>query len=257
MERGAEQRFRLFAGLARSGTTMLQHALSGLPNTITTRALIVNKDFEPDWSIYRDYTRMGVQNVIDRENIGHHPHQCTAPLFRGLEDLEASKPLFIFRNPIDIYNSWARQGWGNLDHFLTAFRHFNRIATEAVDEQGLGMILTYEELTQAPETSLESILKHWGIEYTKETLNKLVEWQTPFTVEGVTEGTLRFSPERGAQIREHSRANLKKGVHHTLAGGDQRIRRIDGKLVIPNSDLLSIQKNCSEIYNQRAERSRC
>lgn len=251
-------KFRLFAGLARSGTTMLQKALGNLPDTVTTRAVIVNRDpsCPPDWSIFSDFTRLGVRNVIDRENIGARSLPlCTAPLFRGPEDMEVCRPLFVLRDPVATYGSWVKQGWGNIDLFLTAFTNLERIMSEAVDQYGYGRVLSYEELTTAPETVLKEVLNYWGIAASPDDIQRLVVWPKEFSVTDTTHGTELFDQRRGALIRECSERNLASGVHSTLAEGEQRIRSISEFTQLSDGDHSQIEALCRDSFDKRIRRT--
>lgn len=253
-----DQRFRLFAGLARSGTTMLQKALSHLPDTVTTRSLIVNRDAScpPEWSVFTDFTRLGVKNVIDRENIGARSHAlCTAPLFRGPQDMVVCRPVFVIRDPLATYGSWMKQGWVNIELFLTAFRHFEEIVADAVDIQGHGLVVNYEELTRSPEIVLRKMLVHWGIDASPEVVQRLVNWPENFSLTDTTRGTELFDARRGAIIRGYSEKNLDTGVHATLSEGPQRIRYIEETFPVPTDEQTRIEDVCRDLFNRRLKSS--
>ncbi len=112
----SELRFQV--GLCRSGTTMFQKAASHVEGAVTSKCGIrygLKLGNGPDYSIYDTTQPVGSRWLVHKENLGGSSlAQCTVPVFRGPEDIRRSRPVFLIREPVQTYNSWKRQGWGQI-----------------------------------------------------------------------------------------------------------------------------------------------
>lgn len=115
---------RVIVSLCKGGSTALIHSLSHAPGVTCYLQTVKSGQRQfgiPDYSVY--YCRHeGV--VLSKETIGHSTvADCTLAVFPSDEAIAVTRPVFLFRDPVDAWAAWARSGWGSLACFLQAYGH--------------------------------------------------------------------------------------------------------------------------------------
>lgn len=115
---------RVIVSLCKGGSTALIHSLAHAPG-VTCYLQTVKSGQRirgvPDYGIYYQAHR-GV--VLSKETIGHSTlADCTLAVFPSDDAIRATRPVFLFRDPVDTWAAWARAGWGSLEFFKVAYDH--------------------------------------------------------------------------------------------------------------------------------------
>lgn len=249
-------RTRLLVGLCRSGSTMLQKSLSHAGGVTTSRGLINYGGISqvPDYSVLEGALETEGTFLVHRENIGGPTvNHCRPSLVRNMSDIERTKPVVLVRDPLQVYDSWKRQGWGNLAFFLIAHQSLIEFR-ESTGQNGLSV--TYEELTTYPQVILEDILTHWGMPFDEEMIQRMIVWPQDFTAEDTVSALIERSHPSVEQIQQRFRANVRKGVHDTLLNGEQRIRSVERQTHLTKEEEKVIEESCMDAYEKIREEVR-
>jgi len=196
---------RVVAGVCRTGSTAFLYTLSHLPGVVGVwqpiKEGIRTPAGEPDYSIF-DGTHSAhesdgaEQNVIvAKETIGPYgDKECSYALFPDLEAAKASRPLFLYRHPVDCANAWLRR-FSEYNHeipeekrakpstllsyFIQSYKHIHNTALECIKAGAPAYFLTLPHLTTSPKPVLEKICEYWDIPFSDDALH----WDKNFDVD--------------------------------------------------------------------------
>ncbi|KAL8831300.1 MAG: hypothetical protein Q9170_005358 [Blastenia crenularia] len=107
-------------------------------------------------------------------------------IFPDLATIERTRPAFLFRDPLRVYDSWKAVGWTDVESLLSAYRNLYH-TWAASDESAIA--ITYEELMSCPEQTIERLCNHWGVKLSQ----NILSFDSQF-------GDFLFSSERERQI---------------------------------------------------------
>ncbi|KAL8958697.1 MAG: hypothetical protein Q9193_004296 [Seirophora villosa] len=169
---------------------------------VTSRLVLMGnyspvEDFRPDYTIfhstashkvYREAQAQGKAVLISKEELGHErwKKECDYPIFPDRSSLQRTKPAFLFRDPLRVFDSWKAVGWTHIESLLTAYRSLYN-SWSASHQSAIA--ITYEELISHPEQTLQRLCRHWDLPFSQD----LLSFQHPF-------GRFLFSSERERQI---------------------------------------------------------
>ena len=192
---------RVCVAAPRSGSTLFMRIMANSTevavtsrNTLMGRMLprphdLQMRPFEPDYSIYcdpnhsiyRQAHRLGKSVVISKEELGNDRktgtpamNECNYNIFPTIGCLLATKPVFLFRDPCRMFDSWLNCGWDDIESFRiacdTLFDTFDTAwrATERT------LFYTHEFFTHSRRNQiavLSEICKSWGIHFHEEMLS--------------------------------------------------------------------------------------
>lgn len=146
---------------------------------VTSRLLLMGKAgsgeaSNPDYSILEDPThhstfvsawKSGKEFLICKEELGNDSRKgeclydvCPTPFAYAM-----TRPIFLFRDPIRVFDSWKSVGWTDpqslIDCFANMFDMLARAPSSAV------ACLIYEQLIQNPRVEIERVCARWGIPF--------------------------------------------------------------------------------------------
>lgn len=188
----------IFVAAPRSGSTLFMRIMSGFHDVaVTSRNVLMGnmksrefraetRDFIPDYSIYtnRDHpiyseaARLGKHIVVSKEEFGNDRHtgtpelnECNYPIFPSDHYLQQSKPIFTFRHPYEVYDSWLKQGWDDINSFVITYNSLVDLYTDTRAKLPETVFYTYDYLTENPTNQhriFTKVCEHWGINFSPE-----------------------------------------------------------------------------------------
>lgn len=151
---------------------------------VTSRLLLMGKAasgeaFSPDYSIFEDPSHhstvmsaveLGRQFLVCKEEPGNEraEGECLYDVCPNPAAYAMARPIFLFRDPIRVFDSWKSVGWTDLQSFIygyvNMFDMLSRAPSTAVS------CLVYERLIQNPKTEVERVCAWWGIPFSEDML---------------------------------------------------------------------------------------
>ncbi|KAL8927027.1 MAG: hypothetical protein Q9208_002572 [Pyrenodesmia sp. 3 TL-2023] len=196
-------RIRILAAIPRSGSTLFMRIFQEAPECGVTSRLVLmgnyglGKDFRPDYTIfhnssalrvYQEAQRDGKSILLSKEELGHECQkgECDYNIFPDQSSIKRTRPAFLFRDPLRVFDSWKAVGWTDVKSLLIAYRKLYN--TWRASKQS-SIAITYEELICHPDQIVRRLCRHWDIDFSP----SLLSLQNPF-------GKFLFSTERERQI---------------------------------------------------------
>ncbi|KAL9593884.1 MAG: hypothetical protein Q9219_007335 [cf. Caloplaca sp. 3 TL-2023] len=198
-----ELKIRILAAVPRSGSTLFMRIFREAPQCAVTSRLILmgnhslTEKFAPDYSIYsnpsalkvyREAKASGKSILISKEELGHEcwKGECDYAIFPDRPSASRSKPVFLFRDPLRVFDSWKAVGWNDLGSLIIAYQTLYRTWCML---KSYAIAIACEELIGRPRQIVERLCRHWGVEFSDD----LLVFQHPF-------GEYLFSSEREQRI---------------------------------------------------------
>ncbi len=223
---------KLLVGPARSGTNAFIYAMSLNPEVIALGQLIkagMRDSGIPDYSVFKRVAPAG-KTIVDKETIGFETVEtCTMEVFPDDRTMVQSEPLFLFRDPVHCWNSWAKRNWGSLELFTIAYRHTANLFARA-KKLGCGRPVIYEDLAAHPSRHFSLICDYWGIAFSP----TMVAWGKQFDP-----GTVIWAKEFRQSLVE---GNFDSLVESSSFG----CKPIE--LIISDSDINIISSELMDLY---------
>ncbi|KAI4114595.1 MAG: hypothetical protein LQ345_004658, partial [Seirophora villosa] len=140
--------------------------------------------------VYREAQAQGKAVLISKEKLCHErwKKDCDYHIFPDLSSLQQTKPAFLFRDPLRVFDSWKAVGWSHVESLLTAYRSLYN-SWSACHQPAIAIAITYEELISHPEQTLQLLCRHWDLPFSQD----LLSFQHSFC-------EFLFSSERERQI---------------------------------------------------------
>ena len=158
---------RVIVSLCKSGSTALIHSLSHAPGVTCYLQTVKSGQRTrgaPDYRVFH-VDHPGV--VLSKETIGHSTESdCTLRVFPSDEAMRLAAPVFLFRDPVDTWASWARAGWGSLEYFIMAYSHILEMYRRARNLSPGCAAIRYEEFGHDRVRAFRWLCAALGIEYT-------------------------------------------------------------------------------------------
>lgn len=199
----AAPKVRILAAVPRSGSTLFMRIFQeAVECAVTSRLILMGNhglrgNFRPDYTIFQNPEALAVyceaqargkSILINKEELGHEcwNGECDYEIFPDKSYIERTEPTFLFRDPLRVFDSWKAVGWTDIDSLLIAYRHLYH-TWSACDQSAIA--ITYEELINFPDQTLERLCHHWRIGFSHD----LLTFQHPF-------GEFLFGSERERRI---------------------------------------------------------
>lgn len=154
-----------------------------LPRCVVTSSLILPGNYQefgdkslsridPDYSIYLDpeshpvYQQAiaeGYTTLVTKEDLGHdfYEGKCDLNIFPSKAAYEMTRPVFLVRDPVRIFDSWKKMGWGDFSSFLICYRSlFDMLKASPVP-----YVVVYEQLVQDAKPTVAELTRYWGIQF--------------------------------------------------------------------------------------------
>lgn len=162
---------------------------------VTSRLVLMGKAgskecFAPDYSIlehpsdhstFVSASESGKRFLICKEELGNDSRrgECLYNVCPNPSAYSMTRPIFLFRDPIRVFDSWKKVGWTDaqslVDCYTNMFQMLLRAPLHAVS------CLVYERLIQEPKTEIERVCARWGIPFSESMLTFTSPFGSAFT----------------------------------------------------------------------------
>ncbi len=180
----ADIQLRIIVAVPRSGSTLLMRIACEAPSCAVTSRLVAQGNYSPgaqfipDYSIFttpsshtifRKAMEKGCSTVISKEEFGHDTMkgECNYVVIPTEEAYERSKPAFLFRDPIRIFDSWKYLGWTDIEGLVAAYTTLHRMHLAHPSTHAI----IYEDLIAKPEQTVRELCNYWGIAFSEKMLS--------------------------------------------------------------------------------------
>jgi hypothetical protein len=168
---------RVIVSLCKGGSTALLHSLAHAPGVTCYLQTVKSGQRtrgEPDYGIYYG-EHEGI--VLSKETIGHSTvADCTLRVFPSDAAIEATAPVFLFRDPLDTWAAWSRAGWGSLGFFKLAYAHALDLWDRAHRLAPAASAIHYEDFGDDSVATFRRLCGLLGIDY----VDEMVHWRFRF-----------------------------------------------------------------------------
>lgn len=244
---------RFLIAPVRSGTTAFMHTMAQ-HSELDTATFVMKRHLSDQAAHCRvDYGVYDVmsskQFLVYKATFGcENPLLCCYPPFRTDSDIARTKPLFLFRDPVQTFNSWKRRKWGDVHLFSLAYHHVYNLYRYACAVSSKCLAITYEQLSTASSTVLPQIFQYWNVPYRPD----LLTWQTP-----LGEATYKASAALGDEIRARFANDRRCGHYDSIMTGEQRYRFQENELILTDNEIQIIERTNRPIYLGVSHLSAC
>ena len=128
---------RLLVAVPRSGSTLLMRIFCEASSCSVTSRLVPQDNHSEDASPKPDYTisllplltkstkrcSKGSRILVSKEEFGHFREkgECGYVIIPDAAAYKATKPAFLFRDPIRVFDSWKALGWLDINSFVVSY----------------------------------------------------------------------------------------------------------------------------------------
>ena len=174
---------RVIGAIPRSGSTLLMRAFREAEGyAITSRLVLMTNGshhmFRPDYCIfdklkehqvYQQALQEGFHTLITKEELGHEKDkgECTYPILPGTDTYDMVKPIFLFRDPIQVFDSWKNVGWDDIESLTSCYKNLYKMSL-APDN---AMSIIYEKVVPNPRPTLQNMCSFWSINFDENMLH--------------------------------------------------------------------------------------
>lgn len=271
---------RVFIAAPRSGSTLFMRIMANNPGVaVTSRNVLmglmkpresdqVRRDFQPDYSIFYDAhhpvyeqaMRLKKRIIVSKEELGNDRftgtydlNECNYPIFPDDESLIRSRPVFTFRDPLRVFDSWLARGWQDIDSFVICYKTLIESFTHAKNLYSDTVFYTYNYITENEKQRnavFQTICAYWGIKFEPSMLEFTNEFGDNFVY--ATEREKKIYTEKNPKgifnTVRNSQGILSNVPEHGLLTEAQRNRIIGSGLVDIYAD---IEQQCKNFYQNK------
>ena len=257
-------RLRILITVARGGSTAFLRTFENNPQVHGYYQPIksgLRATGKPDYSIYEleheIYSKYPDKFIVAKEVLGPFESESNLDPFGVEENIVGSQPLFIFREPLENYNSWKRilKGRENyqpsmeeklLQNFLISYQNNWNLFNKAISLCPEASCCTLEKIGKNPDLFFEKLCQKWQIPYEPQMLEWNLPWgeNTTFWSEKI-KLDLMNRRQRLVKITESIR-DKKTFVYHPLAVEN---------LEITDYEKQTIQTELATIYSSIVDQS--
>jgi hypothetical protein len=221
------QDLRICVAIPRSGSTVFMRVMAQNPSIgVTSRLILMGKmaprpadpsqprPFEPDYSIsdaghpiYRQAHDMGKKLIVSKEEFGNDRHtgtpelnECNFAMFRNAADIIAARPVFIFSDPVRVFDNWLSKGWSDIRSFLMVYRNHMETFKNASQIDPDTIFYTHEYMVQSRETQAKvfsRVCERWGVAFDPSMLDFKTEFGRDFLYASERERDIYQSDPKG------------------------------------------------------------
>lgn len=183
---------RIFRELPRCAVTS-RLVLQGNYHKFSDKSL---SRIKPDYTIYLDpeshpvYQQVvteGYTTLVTTEELGHefYKGECDFDILPNKATYEMTRPAFLVRDPVRVFDSWKRMDWGDLYSFFICYRAlFVMLKASPVP-----YVVIYEQLVLDARATVIALSKYWDIPFD----DRCLEFKRPF-------GDYNFKDDREQSI---------------------------------------------------------
>ncbi|GLA30930.1 HAD-like protein [Aspergillus phoenicis ATCC 13157] len=191
---GQQTQIRVLVACPRSGSTLFMRIFRELPRCAVTSRLILQGNYhkfsdqtlariKPDYTIfshpeahpvYRQAVSEGFTTLVTKEELGHEffKGECDFNILPNRAAYDMTRPAFLVRDPVRVFDSWKNMGWGDLYSFFICYRSLFKMLKASPTPQ----VVLYEQLVADPRDTVTALAQYWGIAYDEGCL----EFRQPF-----------------------------------------------------------------------------
>jgi FMN phosphatase YigB (HAD superfamily) len=238
---------RLLAALPRSGSTLFMRAFRESQGCAVTSRLVLMGNyttggpFKPDYSIFQSPNRHevyqralqgGYNTLICKEELGHEKWkgECDFALIPGPASYEMTKPAFLFRDPIRVFDSWKFVGWTDIQSLVACYTNLYNLWTS----NNHTIALIYEDLIRNPRQIFQNLCLHWNVSFSEDMLS----FRHPF-------GDFFFSSDREKRI--YSDEN-PLGLFDTVKSHGSVVPNIKSHNLLSHKEIETIEAELGPMY---------
>lgn len=233
---------RMLVAPVRSGTTAFMHSVAQNVYVDTASGAMkrhLRSGGRTDYGIYEATSPRPF--LFYKASFGYHTAlECCYTPFRSDEDITATRPVFLLRDPVQTLNSWRRAGWigPDLRLFRLAYHRVFELWQQArtVDSRVVG--LSYEYLATNPALVFPDIFANWGIPYDHSSLR----WRNQPGEATITSDSV---PDRRAKLV----GNVNRGIHRSLVNGPATYTLVRNGLVLSDTEVQLVNNEFRGIYD--------
>ncbi|KAM3448666.1 hypothetical protein MY3296_007558 [Beauveria thailandica] len=187
-----EPEIRFLLACPRSGSTLLMRIFAESSECAVTSRLVLTGNAQgsqdslsPDLSILESPCRhvvfnkaknMGKQFLICKEELGTNSQkgECLYDICLTPSIFKMTRPVFLIRDPIRVFDSWKHVGWTDAQSLIDCFTHIFRTLDQA-PSHAISCLL-YERLVQQPQNEVQRVCTRWGVPFSE----TMLDFRKPF-----------------------------------------------------------------------------
>jgi hypothetical protein len=175
---------RLLVAVPRSGSTLLMRIFREASSCSVTSRLVFQGNysegasFKADYTIftsptshkvYQDALLKGSRTLVSKEEFGHSREkgECDYVMIPDAAAYKVTKPAFLFRDPIRVFDSWKALGWSDIDSFTICYTSLHNMHKDHPECHAF----TYEDLVSNPEATIRSVCEYLDIDFSMDMLS--------------------------------------------------------------------------------------
>ncbi|KAK9242861.1 HAD-like domain-containing protein [Lipomyces tetrasporus] len=202
-----QTQIRVLVACPRSGSTLFMRIFRELPRCAVTSRLILQGNYhkfgdkslsrvKPDYTIYshpeshpayQQAVTEGYATLVAKEELGHEfvKGECDVEILPDKAAYEMTRPAFLVRDPVRVFDSWKKMGWGDLYSFFICYRSlFKMLKASPVPH-----VVIYEQLVADARGTVAALAEYWHIPFD----DRCLKFKRPF-------GDYIFKDEREQSI---------------------------------------------------------
>jgi hypothetical protein len=235
----------------RSGSTAFIHTVAQHPLIETATFLMKKNIFYNSYSTDIDYSIYNLlaekPYLVYKTTFGYKTKlEATYKPFRSNEDVLSTKPLFMFREPVQTYNSWKKKAWGNIEIFVMSYIHTKELYDRAKDISNIIRCITYEHIGKCPKKLFKQVFDYWDFPYDP----SILKWNT-----SLGEMTIQFYGDYNKQMKGRFCKDIKKGIYSSIINGCQTFHYVSNPIILDEGEIHQIESQLLDVYLEIQEKS--
>lgn len=119
--------------------------------------------------LYQEAAAKGYTTLITKEELGHEisKGECDSDVLPNRAAYDLTRPAFLVRDPVCVFDSWKRMEWDDLYNFFVCYKSIFRMLNVSPAPKAV----IYERLISDPNSTMSDLCKHWNIAFEESCLN--------------------------------------------------------------------------------------
>lgn len=189
---------------------------------------ISDAHFQPDSSIFTQTARhkviieaasKGKEFLICKEELGNIKGECLYKLFPTPTAQEMVRPIFLFRDPVRVFDSWKKVGWTDIKSLIDCYSNMFGMLDDASP-------VLYERLICEPHREVMRICALWEIPFSESMLSFDKPFGSSFLFSSAREKDIYCMQKPlglFANVEAHSSIRDDLPCHGLLSNGEKDI----------------------------------